>query len=556
MNWPQLKAILWLRWRLTRNQFSKGGSINATISLLVLGMIGFGAVGFGIGGLAGGVAAGKLAKPDTLLLILDGAMALFCFIWLIGLLTELQRSESIDLGKLLHLPVTLKQVFLFNYAASHLTPALALAAPAIAGFCLGLTIGGGLRMAILGLVCLSVLLAITAWTYCLRGWFSSIMADRRRGRNVVMWITILFVGIAQLPQLVMHSRAKKSTVVFSEQFLTAHILVPPAWPGYSACTLKQGQVLPSLALIFAAALLTAGGLTRSYALTLRYYRDAQKKEPARKERATVGPPKRLMVERAFPLLRDDTAGLAWATLRNLMRVPEFKLALIMPAVILLVMAGGAISKFRSVPDARLVPFAVTAGVMLVPFTLGALMGNMFGLDRGGFRALVLSPMPRDQILLARNAAFLPVVLTGSVLVLSLMGLFFHAATTTFLTGLAQSVAGYALFALLSNYMSILVPYRYSMNSLQAKKLKPIAFLGALGSMIVWPLIVLFIAVPPALQFLWVFLGLPPWIPLNVISGLILAAIACWLYWLILPAQGKLLHRRELKILQEVTTESE
>jgi hypothetical protein len=36
-----------------------------------------------------------------------------------------------------------------------------------------------------------------------------------------------------------------------------------------------------------------------------------------------------------------------------------------------------------------------------------LLGNQFGLDRTGFRMLVLSPMPRWQILLGKNLALLP-----------------------------------------------------------------------------------------------------------------------------------------------------
>ena len=40
--------------------------------------------------------------------------------WLIGLIAELQRSETIDLQRLMHLPVGLGQIFVINYVASHL----------------------------------------------------------------------------------------------------------------------------------------------------------------------------------------------------------------------------------------------------------------------------------------------------------------------------------------------------------------------------------------------------------------------------------------------------
>ncbi len=36
MNWGQLHTIIWLRWRLTRNQWSRGGPLNAIITLIVM----------------------------------------------------------------------------------------------------------------------------------------------------------------------------------------------------------------------------------------------------------------------------------------------------------------------------------------------------------------------------------------------------------------------------------------------------------------------------------------------------------------------------------------
>ena len=41
MNWQHLKTIAWLRWRLTANQWKKGGSVNAILGLilLVLGLV-------------------------------------------------------------------------------------------------------------------------------------------------------------------------------------------------------------------------------------------------------------------------------------------------------------------------------------------------------------------------------------------------------------------------------------------------------------------------------------------------------------------------------------
>src|SRR4029077_301957 len=77
MNWAQFKAILWLRWRLTRNQFRRGGQVNGALSIVAAGMLAMAAVGIGIGGFALGFFAGAKAAAPVLLLIWDGVIFLF-----------------------------------------------------------------------------------------------------------------------------------------------------------------------------------------------------------------------------------------------------------------------------------------------------------------------------------------------------------------------------------------------------------------------------------------------------------------------------------------------
>ncbi|MCJ7702697.1 MAG: hypothetical protein MUO62_14020 [Anaerolineales bacterium] len=57
MNWSQLRTIIWLRWRLTRNQWSRSGQLNITLTMIVvvIGLV------VGAGGGIGGVLAGNFA---------------------------------------------------------------------------------------------------------------------------------------------------------------------------------------------------------------------------------------------------------------------------------------------------------------------------------------------------------------------------------------------------------------------------------------------------------------------------------------------------------------
>ena len=121
MNRDQLKTILWLRWRLTRNQWRKGGNVGAAIAgvVFVAGLI-LAACSFA-GAIVVGVLALRNATPVEVMGVWLGLSAAFMFFWLIGLISELQRSETIDLQRLMHLPVQLGQIFIVNFVASHLS---------------------------------------------------------------------------------------------------------------------------------------------------------------------------------------------------------------------------------------------------------------------------------------------------------------------------------------------------------------------------------------------------------------------------------------------------
>jgi hypothetical protein len=184
------------------------------------------------------------------------------------------------------------------------------------------------------------------------------------------------------------------------------------------------------------------------------------------------------------------------------------------------------------------------------------MANMFGLDRNGFRALVLLPTRRHHILLAKNLAFFPFSGAVAMVLLVLVKLLMHMSWSTMLMALLQVPLAFMLFCLLCNMVSILAPYRMSAGTLKAKKPKAIVFVAVFATMLLTPVVLLPILIPQALQLLFAFEGWVPWLPVNLLtSGILLALIGC-LYWALLPLQGQLLRRRELAILKEVTEEVE
>jgi hypothetical protein len=63
-------------------------------------------------------------------------------------------------------------------------------------------------------------------------------------------------------------------------------------------------------------------------------------------------------------------------------------------------------------------------------------------------------------------------------------------------------------------------------------------------------------IAPLLDLLWDKIGGPAYVPVNLIVSVLLCGVMISVYWLTLPALGRLLQRRETKILSVVTVEVE
>ncbi len=320
MHLAQLRCILWLRWRLTRNQWARGGQINAVITILVACLV-------TIVGLAGGLVAllvGSfgLTKLSSLQMLglWDGLVLAFLFFWSIGLISEIQRSESIDMRRLMHLPIGLRQLFVMNYLASFACFSIVLLLPGMLGLGLGLTLGK--RWTFIGLIplVLSFIFMITAWTYCLRGWLVALMINPRRRRAVIAGITLGFILLCQLPNLVnvtarAHRRQQRQTQKAQEKetgadanapaspatpepktrsvpawALHMHRLVPVFWVGYGARSLAEDRFGPALWGTLGATGLGMLGLRRAYYATLGFY--LGKSSGRRNRRKAHGLPRR------------------------------------------------------------------------------------------------------------------------------------------------------------------------------------------------------------------------------------------------------------------------
>ena len=586
MNREQLKTILWLRWRLMSNQWRRTGGLGAVIAIFIAaGSVLLGTMSF-TGGLLGAIfGLGKESSPQMIMFIWLGVTVLFLFFWMIGLLTELQRSETIDLQKLMHLPVALGPMFGINYVVSHFALSLILVVPAMFGLGIGLAIVRSPEMILLIPLASSMVLMVTAWTYCLRGWLAAMMTNPRRRRTVIMGITLAFILICQSPNIyfnvILRNISAKPAATGTEsrhqreegearaaaikKMLTslqaAQAFIPPLWVPVGARNLAAGNPWPSLLGMLGCAGIAALGLRRAYRGTLRFYQG----EAGGKAAASVsGEAKRTPVprdrrktdflERSIPFVPEQSAALALATLRSLLRAPEVKMAWATSLLVTIIL--GFSFFFRAtpnLPDAAK-PFIATVSVLFPVFFLAQFFGNLFGFDRDGFRAFILSPADRRLILLGKNLAGLPVgVVSGGVLI-TLTAVRLHLPLTTVLATLFQLVSLLLMASTAGNVLSILVPYRIQPGTMKPTKLPGLAMLMLVFFQMLFPLAMLPVFFGPVLEFLWRHWDMPAFVPVNFIFSVLFCGLMAFVYRTALPPLGRLLQRRETKILAVITVE--
>jgi ABC-2 type transport system permease protein len=576
MNSEQLKTILWLRWRLMCNQWKRARGLGAVFAVLI-GITAFSlAVLCFAGGFFGAFYGLGDASPVTVMFVWLGVTIIFLVFWTVGLLTELQRSETIDLQKLMHLPVALGQMFVINYLVSHFTLSIVVVVPAMLGLAMGLVFSRGLEMSLLIPLALSMIFMITAWTYCLRGWLATLMTNPRRRRTVIMCITFGFVLLSQGPNLyfnVLHRYEHHSDQPVNgaaqqekfNEFLAAQKFIPPFWVPVGAQALAEKNPLPALLGTLGCFAIGAVGLRRAYRGTVRFYHGETGGQAAVKIKIS-GDAKKVSVPRAknkkdflelsIPFVPEQSAALALATFRSLLRAPEVKMAWASSFISVVVL--GAMLFLRSPPhlsDATK-PFVATGAIAFSLFLLVQFFVNQFGFDRDGFRALILSPVERRLILLGKNLAALPIAMVSGGLLLALVSLRLQLPPLVVTATLLQLVALFLIITVGGNLISILAPQRIAPGSLRSTKAKSemVFLMIVLQSLFLPAMSPVFL--PPLFELFWQKAGWPDFVPVNFILSALLCAAAIFAYRQLLAPFGRLLQRRETKILAVVTAEVE
>jgi len=573
VNWEHLRAFLWLRWRLRVNQNKRAGAANVWIQRVIL-FFGFAAAGVMLlGSFLVGLLAMTKASPTVLMLVWDGMVVLFLFVWMTELLVELQRSELLAMDKFLHLPVSLNGAFLINYVGSIFSPGVVIVFSAMVGFSAGLLISRGITMIGLFPLLFAFIVAVTSIAYQFRGWLASLMVNKRRRRTIATIAGLVFVLIVQLPNILTQpwrSRSRDRNVRSQQRLSMEEVgriaerinrIVPLGWLPYGAMTSSEGRFSPSLLGALGLGLIGAASLRRSYMTTLRLYRGefteraSVRQRPASRSLSQVSEGSTSFLERRLPWVTEETSAVALACFRSLVRAPEASILLLSP-VFMLFIFGSVFLRGNASPPELVRPLVATGGIGLVLLILGQLAGNQFGFDRNGFRSYVLSPVDRENILIGKNLALAPLAVGLTMLVVGILQVALPMRIDHFLATLTQTVPMYVLFCIVENFLSMLAPMPIAPGSLKPSKPKGIQVLIHVGFMFLFPMALSPVLIPLGIEFLLSRSREVTWVPAYLLFVLIETVAVLALYRVAVKSQGEIFQRRERRILEVVTTKAE
>lgn len=610
MNWQHLQTFIWLRWRMSANQWRRGGALNAVLMTIVAVGALVMAVPLFVGCFVLGLLVFPGVEPVHLLYTWDAVIVGFVSFWGIGLLTELQRTETLSLSKFLHLPVSVNGAFLINYVSSLLRLSLIIFVPVAFGLGLGLVFArGAMLLAVLPLTA-AFLLMVTAVTYQFQGWLASLMSNPRRRRTVVVAATALFILVFQLPNLLnivrpwgVQQRADQSAKQVEElaaldRGFQAHeydaqehlrrqqeviqkyelanqqarrdrterwaytvrvmnLVLPIGWLPLGVMAAAEGNIIPAVLGLLGMTLIGTASLWRAYRTTVRLYQGqftARKGRPAPAitSLASKRRPGGHLLETRLPGVSEPVSAIALGGLRSMIRSPEAKMMLLTPALLGAIF-GGAILRHADAIPPTIRPLVAVGAMGLVLFGVLQLMCNQFGFDRDGFRVFVLCAAPRRDILLGKNLAFAPLALGMAATMLIIVQIVCPMRLDHFLAMPLLFVSMFLLFCLLTNLLSIYAPIGLAAGSLKAANPKLVPVLLQLGMFgFLFPLTQAPMLLPLGIEAALRGLGWITAAPVCLVLSLAECAVVVWIYRLCLHWQGELFQAREQKILETVT----
>ena len=167
--------------------------------------------------------------------------------------------------------------------------------------------------------------------------------------------------------------------------------------------------------------------------------------------------------------------------------------------------------------------------------------------------MVLLPVSRAAVLFAKNLALLPLAAVVTGCLLGLAALIWSVSWSVLLAGFLQFLGGYFLICIVGNYTSTRAPFRVAPGSLKPTKTTTQTTLLLFGLYLLFPVVLVPLAIPPAVAWLGAILLPVDRGVLNLLGSALLLVIAGGVYRFSLAFSGEYLQGREQKILETLSS---
>ena len=603
----QMLIIMQLRSRMFRNNLlrSKSKRFGSVVAIIMQVLVVCLALFFGLGAIVVGNQIGgsilKSGNYELLTLLMDAVLFYLLLFWMINVMMELQRDESIDFQRLLYLPIKLCTVYILNFGMSLFSIGFPFYVLGLFGFCIGLSMEIGASM-LLGIpLGLLLYVMIAAWSYFLQGLFVFLLKTKRQRQIAMMLISFVFslpgIGIyvvassssdfidsisgtvspedigemtfADEEQKVVyelsvsHRESAYGDALLEEgkfYLYSANALVPLGWFPLSMAALASGGWIEVWLCFAGLVAWVALGLMYGYRSTLRHYAGGGTRAGPVPGSAAKRTGKKTFAQWVMgvelPLVSETTSAVACSHFLVLLRHPMIWNVIIMPvilAIFFMLPTRSILNSMEGLPSifsGNTLPYTV----VVVPFFSGVMLYMVgFGLDVGILRAYILLPGERSRYLLGHGMAISTIIGGLSLGLLLVMWVFlaipFGVVVATFFQILYFSI----ILSMTGNLIGIYFPCRIAKNG-KALGAGQMAVNMLMSLMLMMVLVLL--CVPTMIHIAldaylssFTHYGGPS---AGILISLVCAVMAVLVYARSLPALGRLLEKREKKILSSLS----
>ncbi len=549
-----LRAFVWLRWRLIVNGIRSGRRRDTleqvsrtlqTLSPILLGALSVGSI---VGATVMGFLAGRAVAHGAMVPI----VGVFLFRALLGILLFMSvvitalaptQTQMTSYTRLLLLPIARSTLHLLEVAANLADPWVAVLVPLLLMFALGLAFGGrpdvGVVAAVAAPAMVLVFVSLSALVSFAVRW---LLRNRRRGELFTLLFVLGLSVLSIVPAIVSSrldatktptrpSTSRRTRSMPSEPFSVAKFdAALPRWTRAipselygvslnSAMAGRQGTAWLAVAMLIAEGVLIFAASSAMHARLIGSLENEQ--DHRRRLTKPLG-------GFEIPFVRPSVAAVAMTYLRMALRSVRGRLAILLPAPVLLAIAT-LVRRMPDVPSGMSSVFhrgdllfafgSILALHALQPFTM-----NLFGTDRAGLTLLFLSPLDDQE--LARGKVLGCALLLGVSMSLCLLGAVIVAPGGDVWTWLSVPIGIAAVWLLaspLAVWLSILFPVAADLSRTgKGGNPHPLA-------MIVGLVAVMGLLVPTALLFVVAefWLRRPPLVLVLELFWLLLAVLVGW-----------------------------